>query len=198
VFKDFHHPNEFEGVLQPLWRDGGDVLYRVGTSNSLAHVMTATDLVARTPINGIDVDALRPYVAALENPSYPAAPFEWTSQHSARIQTDLSPNSVVSIQISWSRGWHAQMNGRMLRVHKDGVGFLYVVPDATGPASITIDYDGGLEMTIARSISIATLALLGLACFIPRFRHPRPRRSNSLPQRRSSPPPPDNSVELSH
>jgi hypothetical protein len=198
VFKDFHHPNEFEGVLQPLWRDGGDVLYRVGTSNSLAHVMTATDLVARTPINGIDVDALRPYVAALENPSYPAAPFEWTSQHSARIQTDLSPNSVVSIQISWSRGWHAQMNGRMLRVHKDGVGFLYVVSDATGPASITIDYDGGLEMTIARSISIATLALLGLACFIPRFRHPHPRRSNSLPQRQSSPPPPDNSVELSH
>jgi len=197
VFKDFRHPEEFEGALQPLWRDRGDVLYRVGTSTSLAHVMAAGDLVPRTPINGIDVDPLRPYDAALENPSYPAAAFQWTSQHSAKIQADFPPNSVVSIQTSWNAGWHAQMNGRALRVFKDGLGLMYVVPNATGPSSITIGYDGGLEMTIARSISIATLALLGLACFIPRFRHRRPRHSNFPLQRQPSPRPPDNSGELS-
>ncbi len=199
VYKDFRHPEEFEGVLQPLWREPGDVLYRVGTSTSLAHVMTASELVARTPINGIDVDPLRPYDAAIENPSYPAAAFEWTTQHSARIKTDLPPNSVVSIQISWSRGWHAHMNGRSLPVFKDGLGFLYLIPGTSGPTTISIDYDGGIEMIAAHWISLITLLLVGFACIIPkRFRRPRPQHSNSLPRAKSSPPPPDNPSEPSH
>jgi hypothetical protein len=168
VYRDFRNPSEFEGVLQPLWRDRGDVLYTVGASASLAHVVAASDLVARTPINGIDVAPLRPYVAALENPQYPAASFEWTSLHLAKIQTELAPNRVVSIQVSWSAGWHARVNGHALRVLKDGLGFMYIVPSAAGPATISIEYDGGMEMIAARWISGATLVLLGLACMIPR------------------------------
>ena len=184
VYKDFRHPEEFEGILQPLWRDGGDVLYRVGASTSLAHVMTAGDLVVRTPINGIDVDPLRPYDAAIENQSYPAAAFEWTSLHSAKIRTDLQPNSVVAIQISWSRGWHAQVNGRSVPVLKDGLGFMYLVPGTSGPATISIDYDGGIEMKAAHWISLITLLLLGLACIIPKpFRHWPKRFQRSRPLR---------------
>jgi hypothetical protein len=168
VFKDFRHPDEFEGVLQPLWRDRGDVLYSVGASGSLAHVVAPGDLVAETPVNGIDVAPLRPYVAALENPRYPAASFEWTSLHSAQIQTDLPPNSVASVQVSWSAGWHARINGRAAPVLKDGLGFIYIIPNSAGPAAISIDYDGGIEMIAARWLSIVTLVLLGLACIIRR------------------------------
>jgi hypothetical protein len=167
VYKDFRNPAEFEGVLQPLWRDRGDVLYNVGASPSLAHVVASSDLVTKTPYNGIDVAPLRPYVAALDNPGYPAASFEWTSLHSAKIQTNLPANSVVSvvsIQVSWSAGWHARLNGRPLRIFKDGLGFMYVVPTTAGPASISIEYDGGAEMTTARWISGVTLAFLGAAC----------------------------------
>lgn len=164
VYKDFRNPREFEGLLQPLWRDRGDVLYSVGTRPSLAHVVAPSDLVARTPINGIDVAPLRTYVAALESPRYPSASFDWTSLHSARIQTDLPPNSVVSVQVSWSAGWHAQINGRAAPVLKDGLGFIYIVPRAIGPAAISIYYDGGVEMKVARTISLATVVLLGLAC----------------------------------
>ncbi len=164
VYKDFHYPREFEGVLQPLWREGGDVLYSVGAAASLAHVVSGGDLVTRTPVNGIDVAPLRPYVAALENSQYPAASFNWSSLHSARIDTNLPANSVVSIQVSWSAGWHARMNGRALAVHKDGLGFIYLVPNAAGPTVITIDYDGGLEMLAARWISGITLLVLLAAC----------------------------------
>lgn len=164
VYRDFRNPAEFEGVLQPLWRDRGDVLYSVGASASLAHVLAAGDLVTRTPVNGIDITPLRPYVAALENPRYPPASFEWTSLHSARIQTNLPANAVISIQVSWSAGWHATMNGRPLRVFKDGLGFMYLVPNATGPLSISIEYDGGAEMITARWVSGVMLAFLGIAC----------------------------------
>jgi hypothetical protein len=175
VFKDFRHPDEFEGVLQPLWRDRGDVLYSVGAPASLARVVAASDLVTRTPVNGIDIAPLRLYVAALENPRYPASSFEWTSLHSARIQTDLPPNSVVSIQISWSAGWHAKIDGRPLHVLKDGLGFMYIVPNVAGPSSISIDYDGGAEMLAARWVSSVTLALLGLACILS-WRRPSQKR----------------------
>lgn len=164
VYKDFRNPHKFEGVLQPLWRDRGDVLYRVGASASLAHVIAPGDLVTRTPVNGLDVTQIRPYVTALDDPRYPAAPLEWTSQHSAKIQTNLPPNSAVSVQIAWTAGWHAWINGQSLPVFKDGLGFMYLVPDATGPASITLDYDGGFEMAAARWISGVTVVLLGLAC----------------------------------
>ncbi len=198
VYKDFRHPEEFEGVLHPLWRDGGDVLYRVGASTSLAHVITTNDLVSRTPINGIDVDPLRPYDAAIENPSFPAATFDWTTQHSATIKSDLPPNSVVSIQISWSPGWHAQVNGRSLRVFQDGLGFMYLVPGVHGPATISMDYDGGMEMIAAHWISLITLVLLGLACIIPRrFQPGRWRHSNFPPTQKSSPAQTDNRLEPS-
>ena len=120
--------------------------------------------MAKTPTNGIDVTPLRPYVAALENPQYPPATIHWTSLHSAQIQTDLPPNSVLSIQISWSAGWHAQINGAMVPVLKDGLGFVYLAPQVTGPVSISINYDGGVEMKIAHAVRFATLVLLVFAC----------------------------------
>lgn len=169
VFKDSRNPHEFDGILQPLWRDSGDVLYRVGTGSSLAHVMARGDLVSRTPMNGIDVAPLRTYVAALDSPLYPRAAFGWTSLHSARIQADLPPNGVVSVQVSWSAGWHARVNGTTIPVYKDGLGFLYIVPGTTGPTSILITYDGGTEMKLARAICWATwIALPVAAMFMAR------------------------------
>ena len=56
------------------------------------------------------------------------------------------------------------MNGRSLRDFKDGLGFMYLVPNATGPLSISIEYDGGAEMITARWVSGVMLAFLGIAC----------------------------------
>ncbi len=199
VYKDFRNPNEFQGILPALWRDRGDVLYRVGTSTSLAHVVPASDLVTRTPATGIDVEPLRAYVTALENPSNPAVQFKWTSLHSAKIQTGLPPNSVVSVQISWSPGWHAHLNGRALRVFKDRLGLIYLAPGMAGPATISMDYDGGTEMIAAHWISLVTLVLLSLACVIPRrFQSRRWPLSNSPPTPTPSPGPPDGPSEPSH
>ena len=182
VYKDFRNPGKFDGSLPVVWREGGDVLYRVGLPSPLAHVMASSDLVEKVPENGMDVEPLRAYVAALDNPGTPAVSFQWTNLHSANIQTDLPQNSVISVQISWSRGWHAEVNGRPAPVLEDGLGFLYVVPRTAGPASIRIFYDGGFEMKAAHGISVVTLAILALACFIPRrFQGLLPRHSNFRP-----------------
>lgn len=162
-FKPFVHPKKFEGVLEPLWRDGDDVIYRVGLPHgSLARVVGKADIVMRTPVSGVDVDGLRPYVTALENPEMPPALFQWTSAHSARISTNLQAGQVVTVQMSWDPGWHATTNGRALPLIRDGLGLIALDPGTVGPCEIGLSYDGGSEMRAAITVStLAALILLG-------------------------------------
>lgn len=160
-YKPFHNPWKFEGVPEPLWRDGDDVFYQVGPPHaSLARVVHRSDLVAREPINGVDVDPLRPYVAALENPAMPRAEFRWTSGHSAIISTNLQPDQVVPVQIAWHRGWHASINGSRQPVKRDALGLMTIEPHVAGPCVLDLVYDGGAEMRAARILSALTALLL--------------------------------------
>jgi hypothetical protein len=161
-YKLFHNPAVFEGVLDPLWNDGqGDVLYRVGEGSfSLARVVPRAALVSRPPIHGLDIDPLRPYVAALQDPRMPRAKVSWSSMHSATIESTLAPDQVISIQIAWQNGWHAIVNGVRMPVRRDAIGLMYVDPKISGPCHIEIVYDGGTERLIARVISLSTMLLL--------------------------------------
>ena len=167
VYRDFVDPKKFEGVLEVLWRDGGDVLYRVGKPHlSLARVVPRIDLVSRTPINGTDVDPLRGYVAALEDPGMPEARFQWLSAHSARIVTDIGTDEVVSVQMAFHPGWHARAGGRELRIGQDALGLMTIYPAGSGPSTIDLFYDGGTEMRIAYWVcGITAVGLFGIVVF---------------------------------
>ncbi len=165
IFKDFADPKKFDGVLDVLWRDGGDVLYRVGKAHaSLARVAPRASLVKRTPINAADVEPLLAYVAALDDPSMPEADFKWTSAHSARIVTEVREGQVVSWQEAWHAGWHARVDGREVPIGKDALGLMTIDPGSCGRCGIELVYDGGWEMRIAHWVSaITALGLLGWA-----------------------------------
>src|SRR5262249_20724759 len=134
---------------------------------SLAWFVPRTVLLPGEPINGIDVDPLRPYVAALDAPAFPKAPLAWTSARSAHVNTSLAANQVVSIQIAWHAGWRAKLNGRAEPILRDGIGLMYLDPHIDGPAKIDLVYDGGREMKIARWICALTALSLAIAALIP-------------------------------
>ncbi|HEV8147699.1 MAG TPA: hypothetical protein VGP79_15020 [Bryobacteraceae bacterium] len=160
-YKPFHDPKKFEGVLEAIWRDGDDVFYRVSANGSLAHAVPRASLVARAPYNGVDVDPLRPFVAALE--SRPAADFRWTASHSATVDANVTPGDVVHVQIAWHRGWHAVVNGARRTIEKDNIGLMAIDPGVTGPCHIELNYDGGREMRIAHwlcGLSVISLVVL--------------------------------------
>jgi hypothetical protein len=162
VYKDFVDPKKFDGTLEVLWRDGGDVLYRVGKPHlSLARVVPRMSLVARVPYNGADVDPLRGYVAALEDPGMPEAPFKWTSGHTGRIVTEVSAGQVISVQMAWHAGWHASAGRKAIPIARDALGLMTIYPEQ-GRQVIDLVYDGGTEMKIAKWASgITALVLLG-------------------------------------
>ena len=162
-YHPFLDPHQFDGLLPPVYESAGDTIYRVRTRpTSLAHVVPEQSLVARMPENGIDVDPLRPYVAALENSALPDAQFQWTSLHSAHITADLAPDQVLSVQIPWHKGWHSSfpIQHSSFPIQRDALGLMYLKPARSGHLEFDLTFDGGLEAQIARFLSAATALLL--------------------------------------
>jgi hypothetical protein len=175
AYKPFHNPRKFEGLLPELWREGDDVIYQVPSrSHSLAHVIRLADLPARAPESGLDVDPIRPYLRALDDPTLPLAQMTWRNQHTAAISAQLARDQILSIQVSYHPGWTAAVNGQSRRVLKDHLGQLVVLPDCDGPCSVEISFHGGTEMLVARIISWS--GLLGGLAWVFLYRRVRGRR----------------------
>ena len=161
AFHAWVNPLKFENVLPKIWEEGDDRLYRIPVRNpSLAHVIPSSAVVSRTPINGLDIDPLVPFVSALENPALPLAEFRWLNRHEAVIRATLSPGQSISVQETFTPGWRAVSAGRKVPVRKDGLGLMVLDSPCTGPCEIRLIYDGGLEMRLLRILNIAVLLAL--------------------------------------
>ena len=159
-WRPFANPRKFEGVLPVLWRADDTAIYRVPLgSESLAHVVNASDIVRRPPIHGLDIAELERYVTALDWPTAPAS-FTWLGANRAVIRARLKPEQIVSVQVTYDAGWRASVNGAPRPIEKDGIGLMAVHPECAGDCEIALRYDGGWETRLCWAASIATL----LAC----------------------------------
>ena len=166
-YHDYHHPGKFDGRLRELWRDGDDVIYEVPQrSPTLSHVVEAKDLIARFPENGLDIAALRPYVAAIGDPGKPLLAERWPNPSEAVIGGALGPRDLISVQVSYHPGWHASVRGASRAVGSDGLGFLTVAPGCSGNCEVHLYYDGGAEMKIMWSLSFLTVAAAACRRFL--------------------------------
>ncbi|HXK01893.1 MAG TPA: hypothetical protein VMS37_05785 [Verrucomicrobiae bacterium] len=163
VYHPIKHPEKLDGLTE-LWRDGGDAIYDVPRrTRSLAHVMRAEDLVQIEPA-AYESKAIVGYLAALENPAYPPADFRWRAPSAAAISASLTPDQILSVQISWDKGWKAAAGGNPVRVWGDKLGQLAIEPRCSGPCTVELRYDGGAEGRWARAASM--LAFSGGAIWI--------------------------------
>jgi hypothetical protein len=158
------HPEKFDGVLPVVWRADGESIYRVPLrSTSLAHVVPRANIVTRRPIHGLDVDPVRPYLAALDDPAIPAAELNWKDPDEGTVEAKMSPSDVVSVQITYDPGWRARVGGKPVPLRADALGFIEIDPQCVGACSIDLDFNGGLERETALAISLITVAaLLGM------------------------------------
>ena len=169
--REFYHPlvfpHRYDGVLPVLWRDEDDTIFGIPQrSPSLARVVPQTALVGRTPIHGLDVEPLRPFVQALEDPGMPLADLVWESQSKARIRASMSGTQALSIAMNWAPGWRAEVSGKPAEVRKDGIGLIALVPGCNGPCEVELEYGASTEAWICRVLSgLATLALAAHGIF---------------------------------
>jgi len=162
-YKPFRNPGKFEGLLPVLWRQQDDVIYAVPRRSScLASVLRKSDLPTRTPYGGLDVDPIRPYVAALENSAYPLAHMRWQNAHSAVISAQLVRDQILSVQISYDPGWSAKANGQRCKTYGDHLHQLVIEPDCKGFCTVELNYEGSLESRLAALASWSGLLAAAL------------------------------------
>jgi len=166
-WKQFAHPEKFEGVLPALWSEKGVTIYQVPQRTaSLAHVVPEADLVRRVPRGPADITAMARYVADLDDPSLPLAELQWEGPNRIRIRTTTSPGQAISIQVSSSPGWRATAAGHERELKTDALGLMWVQPERSGPCEVELTYDGGWELRLCRWISFTSIiALLGVSLF---------------------------------
>jgi hypothetical protein len=162
VYKEnWRDPDKYRGVLPELWRNGGDVIYDVPSrSDSLVHVVPASAVMWRAPVNMVDLLDARKLDAALADPALPAIPVQPVNDSAFRVSGTLRPEQDFMMQMSYHPGWHATVNSAPAAIRADGVGFMIVEPRCDGPCSVEMSYDGGLEMHIANYVRLAALILM--------------------------------------
>lgn len=171
AYKPFRNPRKFEGLLRVLSRLDGVTIYDVGRRRkSLVHVIRPGDLPRRAPLHGADVEPVRPYVAALEDPALPGATFVWISRHSAEIRADLAFDQILSLQVTYHPGWVAAVEGRPVAVDRDHLGQIVVRPRCAGPCRVELVFDGGAEVRVARWVGYAAFGAGIWACLLAAVR----------------------------
>jgi hypothetical protein len=167
VYHPFTHPEKLH-ALREIWRDGPEVIYEVPRrSRSLAQVIRKGDEVSDAPLFYISTE-LGKYLAALDDPSLPTATLGWqrgdSSTGTARIESTLQPDQLLSIQIAYDQGWRASANGNAIAVRSDKIGQIILEPGCNGSCSVDLVYDGGMELMLARAATAA--AILGSIVWI--------------------------------
>jgi len=170
------HPHKFDGLLPVLWHDEDDTIFRVpARSSSLAHVVPASAIASRQPIHGFDVDPIRPYVAALEDPSLPLAEMMWQGTSHIRIRAPMTRGQAMSVQINYAPGWRARVSGREIPVRKDGIGLVALQPECEGDCEIEMDYGPTTEAWICRVLSLIAVLVMASLISLKVFRSVRLR-----------------------
>ena len=160
-YHPFVHPHKFDGLLPVLWHDEDDTIFAIPQrSPSLAHVIPREAVVAREPIHGLDVDPVRPYVAALDNPALPLANLTWQSPSHGTISATMTPSQVLSVQETYAPGWHATILGREIPTGKDGLGLILLDPRCNGPCEIDLYFGVSPEAWLCRAFSLMASLLI--------------------------------------
>jgi hypothetical protein len=180
VYHDYRHSGKFDAVLREIWRDGDDVIYEVPQrTRELVHVVEPAELMERHPKNVVDVDVLRSYVAALENPDRPLLDVRWESPSRATFTGFLKPRQLISVQMAYHAGWHAEANGVTLPLRADAFGFIVVEPNCAAPScTVRLVFDGGMELWMMRLLQWLSIAMIMVAL----LRHSLHTRRTSTPQ----------------
>ncbi len=163
-----HHPRKFAGMLQSIWHSGDDAIYEVpGPPGSLAHWIRTNEAIQQMPINGVEVDPIRKYAAAVSDPARPQATFNWESTTVATVRGAPRLGDLLSVQIPFHFGWRAESaSGAALTIGKDALGFMLLDPHCKGQCTVRFIFDGGWESRVLLWLSLC--AWIGAAIMLLR------------------------------
>jgi hypothetical protein len=164
-YRDFKNPHKFYGILEKIWSEEDDAIYRVPFS-SLAHVVEARELSLGQPYGVLS--PLDPYPAAIADPARPKLTATWSGVSDLWVQGPIPEGRLASVQVNHDPGWRAEQDGRAIPVERDLLGYLVLHANASPMAHIHLRYRGRPEQYIMAAVS--AIAWIGSLVFFMKSR----------------------------
>jgi len=164
AYKDYRHPDQFEGLLTEIYRHSGDVIFLVPLRHpELVQAIDSRKLEALNPIqNAIDVQNLSAYVALIEEES-PQAIVDYSMENNDHLTIDatLGENAALLVKMTYHAGWRAYSNGNQLPIEPDPLGFMVIKPEMPGEYFVELRHERLWDEWLGYGLTILTLTVIG-------------------------------------
>ena len=156
AYRNFQDPAKFDGILREVWREGDDRIFEVTPHRYPGAYLIRREDEPRGPIYTTRLDSIASYLSSRQG-----LKASWT-ESAAVVECRGAPGSVISLPISYDRGWSATNGGHSLATRADALGQLLVdLPHGCLADRIALEYRSSL---LWRTVSTAALifALMSL------------------------------------
>lgn len=142
-YRDYKNPRKFEGVLEKVWEEKDDAIYRV-TPVRYAHLVKTAEIPTITIQYGYQ-KPWYPYVNALLDPARPALDFRWDNARHATITGALPQGMHVAFAIPWDPNFRAYQNGVPVPVRANSTGLMVTEPLPAASNSLELRFEPSWE-----------------------------------------------------
>jgi hypothetical protein len=156
-YRDYVHPYKFDELLEKVYADRGDMVYRV-PFKSYANLIRPDEIprYARPP------KQIGAYVAAIEDYNRPQLTTKWVNVNQLEIKGSVEKDMLVAVRVSWAPGWEAVQDGTPVQLSPDVLGFMMVKARPAENSTIELRFNGSTEQkTMAGVSGLAWLLALG-------------------------------------
>ena len=171
-YRDFKSPHKFDDVLEKVWSEEDDAIYRVPFS-SLAHMVSAQELSFGQPYGVLS--PLDPYPAAISDPTRPKLTATWSGVSDLWVEGAIPEGQLISIQVNHDLGWRAEQDGRSIPIERDLLGYLLLRANPSPLARIHLRYRGRPEQYVMAALS----AIVWIGSIIAASRQPKRQRGGA-------------------
>jgi hypothetical protein len=163
-YRDYKDPRKFEGVLEKVWEQDDDAIYRLGPVR-FAHLVKTEEIPSITIQYGYQ-KPWYPYVGALLDTARPELGFQWQNARRATVSGQLPQGMHVAFAIPWDPNFRAYLNGKPVGLRANSTGLMVTEPLPASGDQLELRFEPSLEELACAGLSALTL----LGCLARLFR----------------------------
>jgi len=154
-YRDYKNPRKFDGVLEKVWEEKDDAIYRLQPVR-FAHLLQTAEIPNLTIQYGHQ-KPWYPYVGALLDPARPALQFRWLNARQATITGALPKGMHVAFAIPWDPNFRAYINGATaVPLRANATGLMVSDPLPSAADSLDLRFEPSAEEVVCAAISLLT------------------------------------------
>ncbi|MBL8236303.1 MAG: hypothetical protein JNM66_02715 [Bryobacterales bacterium] len=160
-YRDYKNPRKFEGVLEKVWEEKDDFIYRLAPVR-YAHLLHANEIPAITIQYGYQ-KPWYPYVNAMLDSTRPELRFQWDNARHATVTGKLPQGMHVAFAIPWDPNFRAYVNGTAIPLRANSTGLMVTDALPADGTRLELRFEPSIEEITCAAVSLLTaVACLGV------------------------------------